>query len=1364
MVIRTSIVYLHAKILNYNLFIPDEDDYDDEHDLSTSATNFVERQIYSTWVYVFLLTIFVYFLFFVTLINPQSRTVAVSNLTPSLFHQLQRQYGSTLSCACTTIAVPYQTFVSNTVSLHPVCSSGFVSQEWIEVFYLPLASLFPIVDIRTTAFSHFELLSALCSISNDTVLQSLADIDISQLISVQVLTEDNVQSEIAARIALVRTSAPSQTASFLKFLQVIYRSNTFASALETNAHVIVSDGAYVYTTEYPLAVNNIYNTDCARANLVGPAYFIAEANQYYEEHEKDWTGSYDYGALDSNTAATMEGFFGGCFALDAALASTLQCLYDVQCLNILRDYFSGFNESAFKSLDPLPSSIQENSSVSDLVANLFIDQWSTKINYSSYFEQCAPSLCTYSTTDPINFSYSVTLLLSLYGGLTAILRLVAPFLINIVVKLKRHSVKSVLNCGLWFKSVRHLTWWMKQLNLFKAAANRTVDDVRQQRITTRCYLFLFACSIVILVSFTSVTTQTVTVVASNPSLNRYKQLQMSNPSTLKCPCSNSTMPYSTFASLSASFHQLCSSNLVSEEWITMLTQSGYGVGADNIWFLNSGAFFGQLSILCQLANKTVYDNINAFLARTFATSYVLNEKDFNTQSNQAVHQLIESTVISFNRFIDATSLFFQVHQPLTEQGSNVVLNTSFDIYQDTDQEWTPISLRLRSFQKNYSDGETCECAHDISCYSQTEFLPDWINNFTYPGLNFSVQITDLTAPGVVYGCYTTNSVLLSTLQAFYTDTTHLEELVHCVRYILYNKTGTVPTLDVEPLVYNRSSSRFPPKSSLASIVKELMVEQWNVSFAFDRYYQTCAPTYCTYTAIARAKDSIGVLLTLISMIGGLSIALKLLTPLCINSTICVFKPKVKKRQEVRPKLCDRLRMAPKSLLQFIFDKLKNLNIFPARTFGSTRDRRTIKCLGQWATRLYIVLLAISLTILALHTIIQPQVLTKTYPKPSLRTYNTLINGHGKQLQCPCSAISSAYDRYLQIHAEFHQICSSVFVSDQWRLDLLANIMIDLSIYTIRDYRRFVSSHLQFLKGLCELSIQSVQQSVGEVLSSLLVTSELLSPGTFEERINRTIDHMKANVPTALNRLLYLLRITNHVNNIVSDYGTNYRYIGSRDGNQSETIAYTQPLIYDNNCSCGLNLSCTTDASFNETELVIIKGLKMGCTPSESLLASTLECFHNSSCIDLLKEMTNANENITDTNDSIPLNLTNSRFAVNTAVIDLVAELFVERWSIEMNYSSYFDQCSPMICSYTYTQQLNSISAVTYILGFFGGLTILFKWISPIIVSFVNKIYQWRQNKRQTRVEPIFNIQTTIVRINVKSNTISDSTTHAPKQS
>ena len=49
--------------------------------------------------------------------------------------------------------MPYNVFVSNTISFHPVCSSIFVSEEWIAALYIEYASIFLVMDFRSTAKS-----------------------------------------------------------------------------------------------------------------------------------------------------------------------------------------------------------------------------------------------------------------------------------------------------------------------------------------------------------------------------------------------------------------------------------------------------------------------------------------------------------------------------------------------------------------------------------------------------------------------------------------------------------------------------------------------------------------------------------------------------------------------------------------------------------------------------------------------------------------------------------------------------------------------------------------------------------------------------------------------------------------------------------------------------------------------------------------------------------------------------------------------------------------------------------------------------------------------------------------------------------
>lgn len=221
----------------------------------------------------------------------------------------------------------------------------------------------------------------------------------------------------------------------------------------------------------------------------------------------------------------------------------------------------------------------------------------------------------------------------------------------------------------------------------------------------------------------------------------------------------------------------------------------------------------------------------------------------------------------------------------------------------------------------------------------------------------------------------------------------------------------------------------------------------------------------------------------------------------------------------------------------------------------------------------------------------------------------------------------------------------------------------------------------------------------------------------------------------------LIRMQNHGEALVSTYGTNYQYIVSTERNSSNHIAFTRPLTYDGNCSCALNFTCTITASFTEKP---IRGLKMGCTPTESLLASTLECFSNASCLDLLDEMTNHQRTV----PLLPVSLSDSRFAVNATVSDLVKELFLENWLTQGNYSEYFEQCSPILCSYTYVERFNLVYTITYILGLFGGLTIVLKWICPRIVSLLSRIFP-SLHRHENRVHPVSTIETTFIQVNVK---------------
>ena len=72
----------------------------------------------------------------------------------------------------------------------------------------------------------------------------------------------------------------------------------------------------------------------------------------------------------------------------------------------------------------IPSRFPPNITIGNLIDELFIEQWSTKSIYENYFAACAPSVYRYEYVSRNSIVYVITLILSLYGGLTFGLRFI----------------------------------------------------------------------------------------------------------------------------------------------------------------------------------------------------------------------------------------------------------------------------------------------------------------------------------------------------------------------------------------------------------------------------------------------------------------------------------------------------------------------------------------------------------------------------------------------------------------------------------------------------------------------------------------------------------------------------------------------------------------------------------------------------------------------------------------------------------------------------------------------------------------------------------------------------------------------------
>ncbi|UJR20240.1 hypothetical protein I4U23_023371 [Adineta vaga] len=586
---RYLIDWLREYIDVYNVFIPEENEYgDNDNDEPTDSAATTRYQRYATRLYVPLLIVILYILFFITLIYPQSEVVTISNITPSLFVQLHRDHAETLSCACTNTIVPYEAFVSNTIKFDPVCSSIFISNPWIEALYLSYASALLVMDFRTTASSQFKLLAAFCSMCEDTIYQALIDLDNNQLITLQLVPEDELRSRIIATIEFTQSTIPTQILSLVTFVQITTRSNSLTSALNTNAIILLENQlhdlqvrpTYYFDKNAPNYVA-LQGSPCHLKSSKTPAGFYPLEYAESARMHDIWPADPPY--FEPIAAAMVDGFFGACDPLDAILASTLDCLHNNTCLELFIDYFPSLNH--------------------------------INLNWTSSFVR-----------------------------------------------------------------------------------------------------YLCKTSILVLLMFTSLNAHTIIINEYSPSLKKFTELHNISSEGLKCPCQNVTIQYQAFTSLTPIFHQVCSSDFVSESWINMASvlDSIENGGREFFWFGLGARHLQLLSTICQLANDTIDDAIRRFNTQSFITSNVLIQSDFDVQLNTTLVQFKQSLIIYFNLLIKTIHLFTRSDQPYTRL-HNAELNMNTMTNETDQQQLMQFNFNLTGWQNSNSTTPECICATDYNC-------------------------------------------------------------------------------------------------------------------------------------------------------------------------------------------------------------------------------------------------------------------------------------------------------------------------------------------------------------------------------------------------------------------------------------------------------------------------------------------------------------------------------------------------------------------------------------------------------------------------------------------------------------------------
>ncbi|CAF1043789.1 unnamed protein product [Adineta ricciae] len=811
-----------------------------------------QKAIIATRIYIILFSILLTILVTYLTLQGETRTITLSNPLESDFTTLFKEYPNSLTCPCQQITIPYEIFLKIIVEYHPICSSIFVSDDWINLLFNYNMSYFYPLDFRSSSLGQFQILSSLCSLSKQYLDEHIQDLLSDSFLTPIALSSQLLDHQSQSQSSFIRASS---TNAFLQLLQLI-RSATSIDVLQNAAQTarlsrsrVIYDGL-ITTTLYSTHFSDRNGTICG-CDLESTCSSSFSGFFNLSAYETVPVGDYTF---SQSLITKVPGFVVGCYALESLLKSSLECLYDLQCLNIILNFFPHININNITYLNRNKTKYLIDTLVNVLVENLFIENWTINSSFQNYYNMCAPLLCTYTFIQYNNILYIITQILGLYGGLVIVLRFIIPYILLKFNKRVRHESTEITQTRLIdrFRILcQSMIDHLKQLNLFKKfdATRNDPYELQTSRIATRFFLIVFLLTMCILVIYVLVSVRTQSFTILQPSQSTFENLHMKYSSEVKCACKQSFISYESFISLLPEYHPVCSSLFVSSAWLASLSSAN--------WLDTSFSFkdfratgiviFQVIKTLCSYAEIIIRNSWQNFKQSLYVTEFALSKSEIIEEIQGIISQFQSGTIADFKQNLDTIRLH-TINTLSTSMvnggpGSYKLLNTT-DTYID--------------FQYISADWDECSCALTDDCIVPMVFYeyPNSLSPYS-PILLFNV-------PGLFVGCFAIRSTFHSSLECFYNETC-LSTIETMIRS---NRSISVVSL-------NQSQTRYSPNSSIETIFNELILEKWGTKIEYDRYYEVCAPISCTYTTI-KHNDLTYIVTFLLGLFGGVSISLKIL--------------------------------------------------------------------------------------------------------------------------------------------------------------------------------------------------------------------------------------------------------------------------------------------------------------------------------------------------------------------------------------------------------------------------------------------------------------------------------------------------------
>ncbi|CAF1360181.1 unnamed protein product [Adineta steineri] len=761
------------------------------------------------------------------------------------------------------------------------------------------------MDVRKSLSAMWQLTAAFCRYANSTLLEVLNEFANTPLVGSKLIPEELLRTQTLTALNNVHQTALDSVNRSITSADQITQANVLMTGLSTNAVARLpangwqtDEGVITSQTEYKrhestTSCNCIYDLSCPMA---GGLYFY-DAWQINE--------IYDLNVIVANV--TIPGLVVDCLPIQSMFASTLECFYNQSCLNILLfAYQVNINTSILNT--SLSSRFTPTTTLSYLVNELFIDKIFNETIYGSYYQQCAPVYCSYTYSQRFDLVYVITTLIALFGGLNIALHLIAPYLIDCLFFVKK---KLFLQNEFQQNETPILTFQNRFHNLVNKLRSVSANDMKVHTISSYFesipYQFL-PIPIPILTNSNSNSNQFqsileldlirvgtrliegvyigcfITDAVSQSSLMCWyddscmEQLQMIfvsagvttfNNATKLNSALNINFPPNTVVQTiienimvdkwqsSASytnFYQKCRPALCSYTYeerssaifiITTIIGLFGGlnialrlISHDGIWFLQSrydirvrgAAYFKLLSVLCSISQTTIQNAVNQFAEETFVSAQAVSQIIFFVQTDVIIRQFQTSTTSEFSRALQLIRDMTHGNTFISSYG----LNWQWWVLDKSGNSTLPT--------RAISPTNNCSCGTRSDCVQPGGIYMVGYNFGLYGGI--STPNTQMFAmSGFNVGCSSVETLLRSTFECLYNQTCIdlLQIFATTINPVIPNATDYITAMN------SSFVSRFQPNTTIVDIVNELFIEQWQINVSYTKFYEQCAPMYCSYT-------------------------------------------------------------------------------------------------------------------------------------------------------------------------------------------------------------------------------------------------------------------------------------------------------------------------------------------------------------------------------------------------------------------------------------------------------------------------------------------------------------------------------------